>query len=254
MTKIKIIITLWYFLVTIMWKMPYSDWRVTGVSFASRISLDDLVSWERGPPSPCHVFPSEMAGLVKGLWINHHCSFLILVYSTRIAMPWTIPEFLGFFSTSIPLGWQIQNSPETWLVRMSMLNLLFHVPSFYVSWQGCNHQTKSTHVVHCQWKIIPLTSKKLYEISQVQPPLSPPYNSYNTLILNQGSTTISPVFRDFPHSFRLVFQFFTTITLANLRLYWALRCISCQDDRSRNHEMLAGNWLFRCLLPSGKLT
>ena len=41
------------------------------------------------------------------------------------------------FPSILPsLGWQIQNSPETWLVRMSMFNLLFHVPSFYVNWQG----------------------------------------------------------------------------------------------------------------------
>ena len=45
--------------------------------------------------------------------------------------------FLDFFSTLIPLVWQIQNSPETWTVRMSMLNLLFSVRSSYVNWQGC---------------------------------------------------------------------------------------------------------------------
>ena len=58
--------------------------------------------------------------------------------------------FLDFFSTFIPLVWQIQNSPETWTVRMSMLNLLFSVRSFYVNWQGCNSvKEPGPKPVHC---------------------------------------------------------------------------------------------------------
>ena len=45
--------------------------------------------------------------------------------------------FLFFFLLSSPLDEKSKIPPETWLVRMSMWNLPFPVPSFYVKWQGC---------------------------------------------------------------------------------------------------------------------
>ena len=130
--------------------------------------------------------------------------------------------FLGNFARGTPpqchvsLGnsWPfegVMNKPSLFLSNPARMALPWTIHESFPDW--FNHQTKSTPVFHCQWKLISLIKKKRVKFHKFNP-FSPQYNSHNKLKLNQGSTTISPVFRDFPHRLSIVFQFFSTITPA----------------------------------------
>ena len=103
--------------------------------------------------------------------------------------------FLGFFSTFIPLVWQIQNSPETWTVRMSMLNLLFSVRSFYVNWQGC--KCVSHAGVHCTRQNMEVQSQSFQVRADVGNPMAPLYPLLQGAWVLKGDLIRREMERDF---------------------------------------------------------